>query len=318
MSFVMLSQIMDANEVERDHGQYEVYHAPVVSVVLKAPSITSNDSSVVCLSQGMMEELCIGSGAAVLLTAGDEGASKGAAKNSSTVVTAIGDDETLADTARVNDVVRNHVNQRYGDSIMTLFQVCKNLGVELEAVLTIAPLKDICACEEVYIMPFTGDDDVCRGLIDAKTMYVKFLMPYFAGANRPLCQGDVFVITQDNVALEFKAIGMFPCLYGLIVPDTDITIVSSYYPRVDYPLLAAVKADQLALSTSIAAMLQEMMTLVEQKNSLNVDLMASKADDPLLSKTLTHQGLCKALLVGYSFLTTVAMIFTLLYPAGTK
>lgn len=151
---------------------------------------SSDDNSVVHLSQAKMDELQLFRGDSVLL--------KGKRKKETVCIVLT--DETVPDERiRMNRVVRN------------------NLRVYLSDVVSIQACPDIKYGQRIHVLPF---DDTVEGLTG--NLFETFLKPYFLEAYRPIHKDDVFIVRGAMRSVEFKVVGCDPSPFCIVAPDTVI------------------------------------------------------------------------------------------------
>jgi hypothetical protein len=54
------------------------------------------------------------------------------------------------------------------------------------------------------------------------SLFDRFLVPYFYEANRPIRQGDRFIVDEDMMHVEFEVVKVDPPEYGIVTQDTVI------------------------------------------------------------------------------------------------
>ncbi|CAF4258410.1 unnamed protein product, partial [Rotaria sordida] len=151
----------------------------------------NDDNSVVTLSQQKMNELQLFRGNTVLL--------KGK-KRRETICIVLADDTCQNDRIRMNRVVRN------------------NLRVHSSDIVSIQGLKDIQHGKHISVLPI---DDTVQGIIG--NLSEAYLRPYFAEADRPVREGDVFIVHAAMHAVEFKVIETEPSPYCIVTSRTLIS-----------------------------------------------------------------------------------------------
>ncbi|CAF4090491.1 unnamed protein product [Rotaria sp. Silwood2] len=150
----------------------------------------NDDNSVVTLSQQKMNELQLSRGDTVLL--------KGK-KCRETICIVLADDTCQNDRIRMNRVVRN------------------NLRVHSSDIVSIQGLKDVKYGKRIDVLPI---DDTVQGITG--NLLNVYLNPYFAEANRPVREGDVFIVHAAMHAVEFKVIETKPSPYCIVTSHTFI------------------------------------------------------------------------------------------------
>uniref|UniRef100_A0A8D3DDC2 Transitional endoplasmic reticulum ATPase n=1 Tax=Scophthalmus maximus TaxID=52904 RepID=A0A8D3DDC2_SCOMX len=157
---------------------------------LVVDEVTNEDSSIVSLSQGKMEELQLFRGDTVVLRG---------RKQRQTVCIALTDDTCGDKRIRMNRVTRSNLRVRLGD------------------VISIHACPDIKYGKKIHILPI---DDTIEGLTGS--LYDVFLKPYFLEAYRPVHKGDVFLVRGSMRAVEFKVVETDPSPHCIVAPDTVI------------------------------------------------------------------------------------------------
>ncbi|CAF4970628.1 unnamed protein product [Rotaria sp. Silwood1] len=150
----------------------------------------NDDNSVVTLSQQKMNELQLFRGDTVLL--------KGK-KCHETICIVLADDTCQNDRIRMDRVVRN------------------NLRVHSSDIVSIQGLKDVQRGKHISVLPI---DDIVQGITG--NLLKVYLKPYFAEADRPVREGDVFIVHAAMHAVEFKVIVTEPSPYCIVTSRTII------------------------------------------------------------------------------------------------
>ncbi|CAF2772864.1 unnamed protein product [Rotaria sp. Silwood2] len=166
-----------------DLSQKQCYHLIVDDAII-------NDDSVVALSPTLMEELQLRRGDMVML--------KGE-KHHETVRAVDISYLCEIDHIQMNRVVRNNLRVHLGDIVS--IQVCKNIK----------------RGKHIYVLPI---DDTVQGITG--NLLGVYLKPYFRTPDRPVHQGDVFIVRAAMHAVEFKVIETTPSPYCTVVQDTVI------------------------------------------------------------------------------------------------
>ncbi|PAA65108.1 hypothetical protein BOX15_Mlig026283g1 [Macrostomum lignano] len=157
---------------------------------LIAEEATSDDNSVVSLSQAKMDELQLFKGDTVLL--------KGK-KRRDTVCIVLPEANCPNDRIRMNRCVRNNLRVRVGD------------------VVSVQAFPNVEFGRKIHVLPF---DDSVEGLTG--NLFETYLKPYFLEAYRPLRKDDVFVVRGGMRAVEFKVKETDPSPYCIVAPETVI------------------------------------------------------------------------------------------------
>ncbi|CAO3650368.1 unnamed protein product [Mucor hiemalis] len=186
------------NSGPSDNHNVDPEHDPATAILRRKASpnklmvddATSDDNSVITLSQNTMETLQLFRGDTVIV--------KGK-KRRDTVLIALADDDVEDNKARVNKVVRNNLRVRLGD------------------VINIHPCPDIQYGKRIHVLPI---DDTIEGLTG--NLFETFLKPYFLEAYRPVRVGDTFLVRGGMRAVEFKVVETDPAPYCIVAQDTVI------------------------------------------------------------------------------------------------
>ncbi|XP_059096932.1 transitional endoplasmic reticulum ATPase-like isoform X1 [Tigriopus californicus] len=151
---------------------------------------TTDDNTVVGLSQKKMDELNLFRGDTVLL--------KGKKRKETACI--VLQDETVTDEkVRMHRVVRNNLRVRLGD------------------VVAIQECPDAKYGKRIHVLPI---DDTIEGLTG--NWFEVYLKPYFLEAYRPVHKGDIFKVRGGMRAVEFKVIETDPAPFCIVAPDTLI------------------------------------------------------------------------------------------------
>ncbi|CAF1379985.1 unnamed protein product [Rotaria sp. Silwood1] len=150
----------------------------------------NDDNSVVILSQKKMDELQLFCGATVLLKS---------EKHRETVC-----DIDISVLCPINRIQMNHV-------------VRNNLRARLGDIVSIQGLKDVQHGKHISVLPI---DDTVQGITG--NLLKVYLKPYFAEADRPVREGDVFIVHAAMHAVEFKVIKTEPSPYCIVTSRTII------------------------------------------------------------------------------------------------
>ncbi|PAA77589.1 hypothetical protein BOX15_Mlig033619g2 [Macrostomum lignano] len=157
---------------------------------LIADEATSDDNSVVSLSQAKMDELQLFKGDTVLL--------KGK-KRRDTVCIVLPDEACPNDRVRMNRCVRNNIRVRLGD------------------IVSVQAMPNVEFGKRIHVLPF---DDSIQGL--SGNMFETYLKPYFLEAYRPMRKDDMFIVRGGMRAVEFKVMETDPSPYCIVAPETVI------------------------------------------------------------------------------------------------
>ncbi|CAF4019368.1 unnamed protein product, partial [Rotaria sordida] len=149
----------------------------------------NGDNSVVTLSQQKMNDLQLISGNAVMLQS----------KCRETICIVHADNTCPNDRIRMNRVIRN------------------NLRVHSSDIISIQGLKDVQYGKRIHVLPI---DDTVQGITG--NLLKVYLKPYFAEADRPVREGDVFIVHAAMHAVEFKVIKTEPSPYCIVTSRTSI------------------------------------------------------------------------------------------------
>ncbi|XP_065906022.1 transitional endoplasmic reticulum ATPase-like [Dysidea avara] len=151
---------------------------------------STDDNSVVSLSQEKMDELQLFRGDTVLL--------KGK-KRKETVCIVLSDDNCSNEKVCMNRVVRQNLRVRLGD------------------VVSVNAFPDVKYGKRIHVLPI---DDTVEGLTG--NLFDVFLKPYFLEAYRPVHKGDIFLVRGGMRAVEFKVVETDPSPHCIVAPDTVI------------------------------------------------------------------------------------------------
>ena len=157
---------------------------------LTVDDASTDDNSVISLSQEKMDELQLFRGDTVLL--------KGK-KRKETVCIVLSDDNCSNEKVCMNRVVRQNLRVRLGD------------------VVSVNAFPDVKYGKRIHVLPI---DDTVEGLTG--NLFDVFLKPYFLEAYRPVHKGDIFLVRGGIRAVEFKVIETDPSPYCIVAPDTVI------------------------------------------------------------------------------------------------
>jgi transitional endoplasmic reticulum ATPase len=151
---------------------------------------TSDDNSVISLSNNTMEALGLFRGDTVMV--------KGK-KRKDTVLIVMIDDELDDGSARINRVARHNLRVKHGD------------------IITVHPCPDIKYAKRIACLPIA---DTIEGLTG--NLFDVFLAPYFRDNYRPVRQGDTFTCRGGMRQVEFKIVEVDPPEIGIVAQDTII------------------------------------------------------------------------------------------------
>ncbi len=111
----------------------------------------------------------------------------------------------------------NHHNSCSTDRVRMTRALQNNLHVCLGDIVTIQTCRDVEDGEYIHALPV---DDTLKGI--KGNLFKVYLEPYFAGANRPVHEGDVFIVRGAMRAVEFKVTETEPTPYCIVAPNTII------------------------------------------------------------------------------------------------
>lgn len=151
---------------------------------------TTDDNSVVSISQDKMDELQLFRGDTVLL--------KGK-RRKETVCIVLSDENVPNEKIRMNRVVRQNLRLRLGD------------------IVSVHAFPEIKYGKRIHVLPF---DDSMEGLTG--NIFEVYLKPYFLEAYRPVHKGDVFLVRGSMRPVEFKVIETDPSPHCIVAPETVI------------------------------------------------------------------------------------------------
>ncbi|CAF4698477.1 unnamed protein product, partial [Rotaria sp. Silwood2] len=113
----------------------------------------------------------------------------------------------IVDDAIIND-----------DSVVTLSPtLMEELQLHRGDIVSIQVCKNIKRGKHIYVLPV---DDTVQGITG--NLLGAYLKPYFRTSDRPVHQGDVFIVRAAMRAVEFKVIETTPSPYCTVVQDTVI------------------------------------------------------------------------------------------------
>ncbi|KAK0394360.1 hypothetical protein QR680_000697 [Steinernema hermaphroditum] len=151
---------------------------------------TSEDNSVVGISQAKMDELGLFRGDTVIL--------KGK-KRRETVCIVLNNDACTNEKILMNRVVRANLRVRLGD------------------VVSISAAPEISYGKRIHVLPI---DDTVEGLTG--NIFEVFLKPYFLESYRPVRKGDIFTVNAAMRNVEFKVVETEPSPSCIVAADTVI------------------------------------------------------------------------------------------------
>ena len=192
---------------------------------------TSEDNSVIQLTQKKMDELKIYKAETVLL--------KGK-KRKETICVALPDDtgKLTDDKIRLNKVVRNNLRVRLGD------------------VVSVHKYPTVPVGNRVHILPF---EDSIEGISGNLTQ--TYLIPYFKDAYRPVHKGDSFVCRGGFKSVEFKVVETDPDKCCIVGPQTVIFDEGEPIKREDEERADGVGYDDIGGCRKQLAAIREMIEL---------------------------------------------------------
>jgi len=151
---------------------------------------TNDDNSVISLSPAKMEELLFFRGDTIII----EGK-----KGRDTACVVLADETCDNESVRMNEVVRNNLRVRSGDTV------------------TLTNGGDIPYGKRIHILPLA---DTIEGVSD--NLFDDYIKPYFSHAYRPVKKGDLFLVHSARHSVEFKVVETNPAPYCIVAPDTVI------------------------------------------------------------------------------------------------
>ena len=192
---------------------------------------TSEDNSVIQLTQKKMDELKIYKAETVLL--------KGK-KRKETICVALPDDtgRLTDDRIRLNKVVRNNLRVRLGD------------------VVSVHKYPTVPVGNRVHILPF---EDSIEGITGNLTQ--TYLIPYFKDAYRPVHKGDTFLCRGGFKSVEFKVVETDPDKCCIVGPQTVIFDEGEPIKREDEERADGVGYDDIGGCRKQLAPIREMIEL---------------------------------------------------------
>ncbi|KAM6490730.1 P-loop containing nucleoside triphosphate hydrolase protein [Amanita muscaria] len=151
---------------------------------------TSDDNSVATLNPATIETLSLLHGGTITVRG---------EMIRGTALTCLSSDSVKEGCIRMNEVARN------------------NLRVKADDLVSVQSCSDIKPANKVQILPF---NDSIKGL--SGDIFHDYLKPYFMHANRPVRQGDTFLVRNGMRTVEFKIIATDPAEYCLVTRNTEI------------------------------------------------------------------------------------------------
>ncbi|GMF28455.1 unnamed protein product [Phytophthora fragariaefolia] len=153
--------------------------------------------STVMLEKSVMKAMGVSHGDVLLLAQGG--------RNTVAVAHLDESDEAQTGAARLNTTMRRNLRVDINDDV-----VVTSLG------------SDVPNGKSIRVLPI--DDTVDEDMLEEQ-LFEKYLQPHFAGAFRPVHQGDLFLarsLVRGEPDVEFVVIETNPTPYCIVGPDTDI------------------------------------------------------------------------------------------------
>ncbi|KAI1261630.1 hypothetical protein F5Y18DRAFT_195760 [Xylariaceae sp. FL1019] len=104
--------------------------------------------------------------------------------------------------------------------------MCRNLNVRSRDTVKIRSCEEFPEVKKLVLEPTTRLRQAAKGVVE------KLMQSYFRGP-RPIYQGDIFAVDLDGNSIVFQVMLVEPLKYGMVVPNTPITLPPDNSPDQD-------------------------------------------------------------------------------------